>query len=106
MSYLPEISGVIKGIRQGRSVYEGYQRGWGLQYAGLREKVLADPLYKEANAIAHDRIIMSEQNRMNIFLLMRFFLSKLPFGHIVEYGSYRGGGQSSWLTLRKYFTPT
>ena len=28
---------------------------------------------------------------MNIFLLLRFFIDKLPFGHIVEYGAYRGG---------------
>jgi predicted O-methyltransferase YrrM len=90
-TYLPELKGMAMGIRQGRNVYEGYQRGWGLQFGGLREKILADSLYKEAFDIAKDRTIMSEENRMNIFLLMRFFLDKLPFGHIVEYGSYRGG---------------
>lgn len=89
--YLPELKGITQGIRQGRNVYEGYQRGWGLQFGGLREKVLGDPLYKEAFAVARDRTIMSEENRMNIFLLLRFFLDKIPFGHIVEYGSYRGG---------------
>jgi Macrocin-O-methyltransferase (TylF) len=90
-SYLPELQGMIQGIRQGRNVYEGYQRGWGLQFGGLRDKVLNDPLYKEAFAVAQDRTIMSGENRMNIFLLLRFFLDKIPFGHIVEYGSYRGG---------------
>lgn len=90
-SYLPELQGMIQGIRQGRNVYEGYQRGWGLQFGDLRDKVLNDPLYKEAFAVAQDRTIMSEENRMNIFLLLRFFLDKIPFGHIVEYGSYRGG---------------
>jgi len=90
-SYLPELKGLTQGIRQGRNVYEGYQRGWGLQFGGLREKVIGDPLYKEAFAAARDRTIMSEENRMNIFLLLRFFLDKIPFGHIVEYGSYRGG---------------
>lgn len=90
-SYLPEMKGLSTGMRQGRNVYEGYQRGWGLQFGGLREKVLDDPLYKEAFAVARDRTIMSEENRMNIFLLLRFFIDKLPFGHIVEYGSYRGG---------------
>ena len=92
MSYLPEIQGVIKGIRKGRNVNEGYQRGWGLQFGGLKEKILSDPLYQEAFAVARDRTIMSEENRMNIFILLRFFLEKIPFGHIVEYGSYRGGG--------------
>ena len=90
-SYLPEMNGMFKGMRHGRNVYEGYQRGWGLQCGDLRSKVQTDPLYKEAFAVASDRTIMSEENRMNIFLLMRFFLGKIPFGHIVEYGSYRGG---------------
>jgi hypothetical protein len=90
-SYLPEINGVSKDLRHGRNVFEGYQRGWGLQFGGLKEKVLADPLYAEAVTVAIDRTIMSEQNRMNIFILLRFFLDKIPFGHIVEYGSYRGG---------------
>lgn len=89
--YLPQMSGLSMGIRNGRNVYEGYQRGWGLQFGGVREKILSDPLYKKAFDIAKDRTIMSEENRMNIFLILRFFLGKLPFGHIVEYGSYRGG---------------
>ena len=90
-SYLPEIKGLTQGIRQGRNVHEGYQRGWGLQFGGLRDKVLSDPLYKEAYAVAQDRTIMSEENRMNIFLLLRFYLDRIPLGHIVEYGSYLGG---------------
>jgi len=90
-SYLPELKGISKEIRHGRNVYEGYQRGLGLQFLGLKEKVLEDPLYKEALAVAEDRTIMSQENRMNIFLLLRFFLDKIPFGHIIEYGAYRGG---------------
>src|SRR6266498_3110889 len=90
-TYLPKLVGVPPGLRQGRNVYEGYQRGWGLQYGDLREKVLEDPLYTEAYAVAHDRTIMSPENRMNIFLLLRLFVGKIPFGHIVEYGAYRGG---------------
>jgi len=89
--YLPELHGISQLVRNGRNVYEGYQRGWGLQFGGLRDKVLKDPLYREAFAAAKDRTIMSEENRMNLFLLMRFFLDRIPFGHIVEYGSYRGG---------------
>ena len=105
MSYLPEIQGVIKGIRKGRNVNEGYQRGWGLQFGGLKEKILSDPLYQEAFAVARDRTIMSEENRMNIFILLRFFLEKIPFGHIVEYGSYRGGGGDFYGLYRKAALP-
>lgn len=104
-SYLPVMAGMTEGIRQGRNVYEGYQRGWGLQFGGLKEKVLADPLYQEAFAVARDRTIMSEENRMNIFLLMRFFLAKIPFGHIVEYGSYRGGSAIFMAYVAKQLYP-
>ena len=89
--YLPDLPGLAQGLRKGRNVYEGYQRGWGLEFGGLREKVLADPLYQEAMQVAHGRTVMSEMNRMNIFLIMRFFLARLARGNIVEFGSYKGG---------------
>jgi len=104
-SYLPELNGMIQGIRKGLNVYEGYQRGWGIQFGGLKEKILKDPLYKDAFAIARDRTIMSEENRMNIFLLLRFFIDKLPFGHIVEYGSYRGGSAIFMAYVAKKLYP-
>lgn len=104
-SYLPELKGMGTGIRQGRNVYEGYQRGWGLQFGGLWDKVLADPLYQAAFEVASNRTIMSEQNRMNIFLLLRFFLGRIPFGHIVEYGSYRGGSAIFMAYVAKQLYP-
>lgn len=90
-SYLPKMIGMTPEIRGGRSVYEGYQRGWGLGFGGLREKVLQDPLYNEAMRYAQGRTILADDNRMNIFLILRFFLSRIPFGHIIEFGSYLGG---------------
>jgi hypothetical protein len=103
--YLPELKGMTKGIRRGRNIYEGYQRGWGLQFGGLKEKVLKDPLYNEAFSLAKDRTIMSEENRMNIFLLLRFFLDKIPSGHIVEYGAYRGGSAIFMACVTKKLYP-
>jgi SAM-dependent methyltransferase len=90
-SYLPELPGLTRGLRKGRNVYEGYQRGWGLQFSDLHAKVLADPLYQEALALAGTRTIMTEHNRMNLFLLLRFFMGAIPRGHIIEFGSFRGG---------------
>jgi hypothetical protein len=103
--YLPELKGVIHGIRGGRNVYEGYQRGWGLQFGGLKEKILSDPLYNEALKVAQDRTIVSEENRMNLFLLLRFFIDALPFGHIVEYGAYRGGSAIFMARVTKELYP-
>lgn len=90
-SYLPEVSGIIHGTRKGRNVHEGYQRGWGLQFSDLREKILADPLYREALKLAEGRTIMAELNRMNIFLILKYFLPRVEAGHIIEFGSYLGG---------------
>jgi len=105
ISYLPELKGMIKGMRKGRNVYEGYQRGWGIQFGGLKDKILADPLYKEALDVARDRTIMSEENRMNIYLILRFFLGRLPSGNIVEYGAYRGGSAIFMAYVAKKLYP-
>lgn len=78
-------------IRNGRNVYDGHVRGVGLQFGELRKKVGADPLYQEALRLASGRTIQTEENRMNIFLLLKFFLGGLRPGAIVEYGSYKGG---------------
>lgn len=106
--YLPtlETLKVKAGIRKGRNVAEGYQRGWGLQFGNLREKILADSLYRDAISIAHDRTIMAEANRMNIFLIMRFFLNKIPHGHIIEYGSFRGGNAIFMAYVAKHLYPS
>jgi len=78
-------------IRRGRNISHGYARGWGLQFSDLRDRVREDPLYQEASEAAKGRSIVSEDNRMNIFLIMRYHLIEIPFGHIVEFGSYKGG---------------
>jgi predicted O-methyltransferase YrrM len=106
-SYLPNESSlcVSSSLRKGRSVQEGYQRGWGLQYGRVRESILSDPLYVDAFALAEDRTIMSEPNRMNIFLLLRFFLQKIPFGHIIEYGAFRGGNAIFMAYIAQHLLP-
>ena len=90
-NYLPEIRGVSKKTRLGRSVYEGYQRGWGLEFGSLLEEVKNDPLYQDAFSLTKGRSVQSELNRVNMFLLVKFYLEKLEPGHIIEFGSYKGG---------------
>jgi predicted O-methyltransferase YrrM len=86
-----------EGLRKGRSAKDGYARGWGLEYGGMREEVLADPVYKEALSLASGRTIQAEACRMNLFLLARYFLPRMleqsgsSSGSIFEFGSYRGG---------------
>ena len=91
MNYLPEIPGIPEGLRAGRSPRDGYVRGWGLEFGGLAGHVRADPLYQEAVALITGRSFVSEERRMNLFLLLKFYLPKLASGHIAEFGAYKGG---------------
>ncbi len=90
-TYLPEFPALAPGLRHGRSVRDGYVRGWGIQFGQLRDEVRRDPLYKKAVALSRGRSVVSEDNRINLFLICRFFLAQVPRGHIVEFGSYKGG---------------
>jgi predicted O-methyltransferase YrrM len=105
VNYLPVIANMPNRPRGGRNVYEGYQRGWGLQFGGLTADVSSDPLYREANFVAHDRSILAQENRMNLYLILRFYLERIPFGHIVEYGAYRGGNAIFMAYVVKHLYP-
>lgn len=88
---LPFFDQIKEEVRKGRNVRDGYARGWGLQFGDLKAKIAADSLYQDALALAVGRTLQAEDNRMNMYLLMKFFLGQLPMGHIVEYGSFKGG---------------
>ena len=90
-NYLPQLNDIPKELRNGRSIHDGYVRGWGLQFGDLRDQIRKDPLYTDAMALSKGRTVVSEDNRMNLFLILRFFLGKIPSGHIMEFGSYKGG---------------
>ncbi len=90
-SYLPEIPGLEGALRANRSVRDGYVRGWGLEFGGLADKVRADPLYQEAERLAAARSYVAEARRMNLFLLLKFYLPRLARGHVIEFGAYKGG---------------
>lgn len=84
-------SSTVPSFRNGRNIQDGYMRGSGLQFGDLRKKIANDPLYQEALKLAAGRTIQIEENRMNLFLIIKFFISRLPEGNIVEFGSYKGG---------------
>jgi hypothetical protein len=90
-NYLPEFPALDSGLRLGRSVKDGYTRGWGIQFGTLRDDVRADPLYQKASKLARGRSVVSEDNRINLYLICRFFLDRLEPAHIVEFGAYKGG---------------
>jgi predicted O-methyltransferase YrrM len=92
-------------LRRGRSIRDGYARGWGLQFGKLREQVAADPLYQEAMQRVGGRSLMAEDNRKNLFLILCAYLTRLPKGHIIEYGSYRGGNALFMALVAKHVLP-
>jgi predicted O-methyltransferase YrrM len=90
-NYLPVITGIPPGFRKGRSVLDGYTRGWGLEFGDLKSKILEDPLYLRSLKLALGRTIQDEVRRMNIFLILKYYLTGLPSGNIIEFGCFRGG---------------
>ena len=101
---LPNLTGISSGLRRGRSVYEGYQRGWGLQFGDLPASIRRDPVYQGALRVSEDRSIMSEERKMNLFLLLTCFVGRLAGGDVFEFGSYRGGGALFMAYMRDRLT--
>jgi predicted O-methyltransferase YrrM len=99
--YLPKITFGAAGFTRGRNVREGYTRGWGMLHTDLMDKIQNDPLYIEARLLAGNRSVMSLHNQMNIFLILRFYLSNIPVGNIIEFGAYRGGNAIFMAYLAK-----
>jgi SAM-dependent methyltransferase len=104
-SYLPVLNGISNEMRKGRNIYEGYQRGWGLEFGDLKQKCLADPDFQAAHAASRQRSLLLAERTLNLFLIIKYFLPKLERGHIVEYGSYRGGSALFMAALARKFLP-
>jgi len=105
MNYLPTLNGLLREPKSGRIPYEGSQRAWGLQYGEVRTHILADPLYEKCYKPAQGWTILAEYNRMNLFLIIKYYLDKLQKGHIVEFGSYKGGNAIFMALLAKQVNP-
>ncbi len=103
---LPEYPGLSEENLHGRNPYEGYQRGCGLKFNGLMQTIASDPAYQAAIALAHERSVVSHVRLMNIYLLIRFFLTRLDArGHILEFGSFRGGSAMFMAKLAAKYLP-
>lgn len=91
-------------ITGGRSVREGYQRGWSLQFGDLAPKIEADPLYRRA-LVAGEWSLMAQNKRQNMYLLLTNFLGKLTSQNVIEFGCYRGGNVLFMATVLKELYP-
>jgi hypothetical protein len=78
-------------LMNGRSTKDGYLRGCGIQFGNVVSLCKADPLFAHAYNLVRGRTVVTDAKLINLFMLVKFFLSQLPPGHIVEFGSFRGG---------------
>jgi hypothetical protein len=92
-------------VSQGRNPYDGYRRSVGLATPEIRERLKRDLDLDEALQLSTDRTIVGEHNLVNIFMLIKLFVPRLPFGHIVEFGSFRGGSAILMAFLAQKFLP-
>ena len=103
--YLSDLLQVPNQLRRGRNVSEGYQRGAFLESGHLRERINADPDFQDAIVYTENRSIVTRDRLMNLFLLMKFFVPRLPSGDVIEFGSYRGGSAFFLACLAAKFLP-
>jgi Macrocin-O-methyltransferase (TylF) len=104
LSDLPEVP-IANTPSRGRNLYDGYRRGVGLQFGGISETILGDAAFQVARGLAGGRTILGDGNLCNLFLIIKFYLPRLHHGHIVEFGSYRGGGAIFMAALARKFLP-
>lgn len=101
---LPTVA-VENGIRSGRSLHDGYQRGIAIAFRNLGAKVEQDEDFRRARDLAGNRTIVNPANLWNIFLILKFYIPQLAAGHIVEFGSYKGGSAIFMSALAQSFMP-
>ncbi len=101
---LPQLN-VARAPQLDRSPFEGYQRGWGLEFGDLTQEIWRDPLYQRARKFAKGRSIMTIERQMNLFLLIRFFLKDLASKNIIEFGTYNGGNAFFMAALLRELYP-
>src|ERR1700736_4365859 len=75
----------------GRNLKDGYGRGCGLQFGNVADLCATDPLFVRAYNLTRSRSAVMDNNLRNLFLLIKFFLPRLPPGHIAEFGADRCG---------------
>lgn len=101
LQYLPEFENFDKTSLNCRSLYHGYQRGWGIQFGNLKNEISADPIFKFCFDVSKNLSMLSLENRMNLFLLFKYFIR--PNTNVVEFGAFKGGNLIFMSSLQEIF---
>jgi predicted O-methyltransferase YrrM len=103
---LPDALPIAAGVRKGRVPKEGYQRGWGLQFGGLHQKIETEQLFKEATmAAAPLAPVTSHHKRANIYLILTRFLPHLQHQNVIEFGAFKGGTSIFMASILRAIAP-
>lgn len=90
----------------GRSLREGADRAWSLECGTAPREIQRDPLFRRGMALARGRSVVDYRRRMNIFLLIRFYLSALPSRNIIELGTWKGGNLLFMASVLRSIDPS
>jgi hypothetical protein len=94
-------------FRKGRNPYEGFIRSYGIQSANVEDLCDADLVFNFAakTSLEKTKFQLSKVNLMNLYMLLRFFLHRIPHGNIVECGSYQGGSAIFMASVAQKLLP-
>lgn len=77
---------------RGVALRAGYARGCALEWNGYLRRLYEDqPDFREARHAVDQTTITTDPKIANLWTIISIFLEKIPFGHIAEFGSYKGG---------------
>ena len=86
------LASMLDEMTQGRNLRDGYLRGTGIQFGGIRTLCANDPVFTQAYSLArHLASPVGDDALCNFFLLLKYYLPRLGKGHIVEFGTDKGG---------------
>ena len=105
LQFQHDIARIAPGNRRGRCPLDGYVRGCGLQFGNISQLCQQDQDFIRAYQLARPRSAVSDLNLINLFMLVAFYLPKLQQGHIVEFGSWKGGSAMFLAYLAMRFLP-
>lgn len=103
IEYKHHVHKLQPGDRKGRNPLEGYARACGIQFGNVRQLCAQDPDFQEAMRLAQGRTIVLHDRLINLFLLFKFFLPRMPGNSIAEFGSYTGGSAIMMAFLAKRY---
>lgn len=90
----------------GRNIRDGYMRGMGIHFGNFPELAITDEVFSEALGLArHLKSPVGEPQICTLYLLIRFYLPKIAKGHIVEFGTHRGGSALFLARVAKTYLP-